>query len=526
MRATLLRRALRDGCTRTFAFACLFGLVAYAQPIAYSHTYRTLASRVAFAHSFATNRAVELFYGKAYTLLTVGGYSAWRVGGTLAIFASIFGVFAATRALRAEEEDGRTEMVLAGVVSRTAWLGTSLSAAATGALLLALGELAGLVLGGLAVDESAYLALATFTVTIVFVGIGALACQLASSRRAALQLGCGIVAVALLLRVVADTSSAGWLRWVTPLGWAELLRPFTGSQPVVLVLPVTVTLVLLATVVVLARRRDIGTGLLSADARGPAHGRLLSSPLQLALRSELGTLAGWTVAIGFFALILGFVSKSVASAGLSKRLSNEVAKLGVGSIATAGGYIGLVFLMFALALAAFAISQTVLARHEEETERLGTLLALPIGRGRWLAGRLALTLGAAVAIALLAALLSWLGARAEGISLSVPAMLGAAANCMTIAILFGGIAALTFALVPRGTGIVAYALLCLTFLWQLFGQLLGAPHWLTNVTPFAHLGLAPAEPFRLLPVVIMVAIGVAAAGLAVGMFQRRDLVGA
>jgi ABC-2 type transport system permease protein len=294
---------------------------------------------------------------------------------------------------------------------------------------------------------------------------------------------------------------------------------------VVLLLPAALTSILLSATVWLARRRDIGTGMFSVGDRASPNFRLLSSPLALALRTDTGVLVGWTVAIGAFAFILGVVSKSVASAGIPRRLTHQFSKLGVGSIATAEGYVGLVFLIFAVALAAFAISQTVLARHEEEAERLETMLALPIARRRWLSGRLALTLGGAVAIALVAALLAWLGGRAAGVSISTPAMLGAAANCVAMAILFGGIAALTFALLPRATAILPYALLTLAFLWQLFGQLFGAPRWLTDLTPFAHLGLAPGQPFRLVPVLVLAAIGAAAASLALGGFQRRDLVG-
>ena len=46
------------------------------------------------------NKAIRLFYGAPHDLLTVGGYTAWRVGGTLAIFAAAFGLLAAVRALR------------------------------------------------------------------------------------------------------------------------------------------------------------------------------------------------------------------------------------------------------------------------------------------------------------------------------------------------------------------------------------------------------------------------------------------
>ena len=73
---------------------------------------------IAFARSFGGNKAVELFYGAPHDLLTVGGYAAWRVGGAVAIFAGVFGLLAAVRALRAEEDAGRQELVLAGTVSR------------------------------------------------------------------------------------------------------------------------------------------------------------------------------------------------------------------------------------------------------------------------------------------------------------------------------------------------------------------------------------------------------------------------
>ena len=71
--------------------------------------------------------------------------------------------------------------------------------------------------------------------------------------------------------MIADTSSGvGWLRWLTPLGWAEELRPFTGARPAVLLLPLAATVLLLVVAERIAARRDIGTGLLPArDTRRP-----------------------------------------------------------------------------------------------------------------------------------------------------------------------------------------------------------------------------------------------------------------
>jgi ABC-2 type transport system permease protein len=521
----LAGRALIDARVRTIAFAYLFAAIAYIQPVTYRHAYPTLADRLAFAHSFANNRAIRLFYGEPFNLLTVGGYSAWRVGGTLAIFAAVWGLLAAVRALRTEEDAGRTELVLAAVVGRrTAYL-ASLRAIAVGTVVLWLAAFAGSVVAGLPAGGSAYLALATASVVPVFVGAGAVASQLAPTRRIALELGGAVVGLSFVLRVIADTSSGvGWLRWATPLGWAEQLRPFTGSRPVVLLLPVVASGLLLVAAAVIAAGRDIGSGVLQARDSAAPRLRLLSSPTAQALRSERGSLIVWLSSLGAFAFIIGVISKSINSAGISESLQRELAKLGSGSIVTPIGYLGFSFIFFVLAVSLFTCAQVGAARHEEADEQLETLLALPVSRRSWLGGRLAIATGAAAAVSLVVGALAWAGAVAAGVTVSLPRMIEAGANCLPVALLFLGIAALAYAGAPRASAGIAYGLVTVAFLWQLFGSLLGAPKWLVDLTPFAHVGLVPAQPFRTGAAIVMLAIAAAASLAAVAVFERRDLI--
>ncbi len=522
----LTRRAFRDARTRTIAFGYLFAIYAYIQPVGYRHAYPTLSDRLGFVHSFAGNDALRLFYGYPYDPLTVDGYSAWRVGGTLAIVAAVFGVLAAVRALRTEEDAGRTELVLAGLVGRrTAYL-CAMAAIAAGITVLWLAEFAGSVAGGLPVGGSAYFALASISVVPVFVGVGALVSQLAPTRRMALELGSAIVGLCLLLRVIGDTSSsAGWLRWATPLGWAEELRPFTGARPLVLALPLAASVLLLAAAARIAAHRDVGTGVLPARDSAAPRLRLLSSPTAQALRSERAGLGIWLISAGAFAFILGMVSTSISSAGIPKSVQREVAKLGSGSILTPAGYLGFVFIFFILAISLFACAQVSAARHEEAEQQLETVLALPVGRRGWLVGRLLLAMCGATAISLTAGLFTWAGAASQDAPISLAQTLEAGANCLPVALLFLAIAALAFAIVPRaGTGI-AYGIVTVAFLWQLVGALLGAPHWLLELTPFAHVGLVPAQPFDATGATVMVAVALVGALVAVWVFSRRDLAG-
>jgi ABC-2 type transport system permease protein len=523
----LARRAFRDARIRTIAFAYLFAAVAYIQPVTYRHAYPTLSDRLGFAHSFGDNKAVQLFYGKPYDLLTVGGYSAWRVGGTLAIFAAVWGLLAAVRALRTEEDAGRAELVLAGIVGRRAVYLASIAAILAGTAVLWIAAFAGSLVAGLPAGGSAYLALAVASVIPVFVGVGALTSQLAPTRRVALELGGAVVGLSFMLRVIADTSgSLGWLRWATPLGWAEELRPLTGTDPAVLLLPLATGTLLLALAGRIAVRRDVGSGLLRTRDSAEPRLQLLSSPTAQALRGERGSLLVWLCSVGAFAFILGVISKSISSAGISSGLRREIEKLGSGSILTPKGYLGFTFIFFVLAVSLFTCGQIAAARHEEADQRLETLFALPVRRRGWLSGRLAVATAAAAAISLVAGALTWAGAASAGVSLSLPRMLEAGVNCLPVAILFLGIAALAYAVLPRASAGIAYGLVAVAFLWQLFGSLLGAPKWLVDLTPFAHVGLVPAQPLRAGAAAVMIAVGVVAALVATGVFERRDLTGA
>ncbi len=273
--SAIARRALRDSRGRTVAFAYLFAAVAYIQPVSYRHTYPTLAERLSFAHSFASNKAVVLFYGKAYDLLTLGGYSAWRVGGILAIFAvrvrpACRGSCAADRGgRRARRARARRHRRAAHRVPRGDRRDRRGGArpVARGVRRLAAGRASR---GRIGIPGPRH------AVCRARVRRRRVRSRASSRRPAGWRSSSAAPSSrsAFVLRVIADTSSGlSWLRWTTPLGWAEELRPFTGARPAVLLLPVGASLLLIAAAARIAARRDVGSGLLAAhDTAGPVWG--------------------------------------------------------------------------------------------------------------------------------------------------------------------------------------------------------------------------------------------------------------
>jgi ABC-2 type transport system permease protein len=526
------RLALSRIARAALVWGAVFAIVVASSVLAYRSTYGTPAERAGLLRTVTANAGVRALFGPAREIDTVTGFLAWRTLGLLPLVAGVWGLLAATRLLRGEEDSGRWETLLSGPVSRArATLASLAAVAAASALLFAVtaaGVLVGVVLGDVPLGGGLFLALALCGAAPAFAAVGALTSQLAPTRREAAALGGAVFAVAFLLRVAADASpSAHWLRWLTPMGWIVELRPLTGARPAVLLLLAGWTAGLVAAAVALARGRDAGAGILAhTDDRRP-HERLLGSPPALALREALGGLVAWTAGAGLTALVFGFIAPAAADAvrasgDLRERLRGTVTR-GV-DLGSAEGYLAVVFVFLVLVLSLYAAGHAVAVREEESSGRLDTLLSTPLGRGRWLGGRLLVAAGCCTVVALVAAVAAWTGARLAGADVRLSAMLEAALNGLPVVALFLGLGTLAAGALPRHTGAVAFGAVGFAYLLEQTGALVQAPAWILAASPFHWLAAVPSEPFDPVASLVMLVAGAAAAGLGARLLCRRDLV--
>jgi polyether ionophore transport system permease protein len=522
----VVRRTFGQGQVPTIVFALTFAAYAVSNVVGYRQAYPTHADRVGLAGSLGTTLSLRMFYGRPHDLLTAAGYAEWRVAGVLSIAAGLLGVMASVRALRAEEEAGRMELVLAGRLTHARAYAAAMGAVAAIVAIVGAVTFATLVATGLAAGGSLLLALGLVGTGLVFAGAGAVASQVASTRRGAFAITGLALGSAFLARVVADTAGGwDWLRWATPLGWDEELRPYTDPRPAALALPFATAVVLAAAAGMLAGRRDVGAGLWQSRREARSRLRLLGSIAGAALRDESATVITWLVVMAVFGLVVGSLSGSVADS-LSASVKQQLQKLGAGDIATPEGFLAFYFVFFVVAISAFFCSQLGAARHEEADQRLETLLSGPLARWRWLGERLGLALATGVGLALVAGLCAWLGARVAGVDVSLWGSIEAGLNILPTGILFLGVATLLFGMVPRAGSGAAYGVLALAFLWDLVGGLFSAPTWLLDLTPFRHVGLVPIRPYPFAAAGVMLALGAAAALIGAAAFRRRDLTSA
>jgi len=364
------------------------------------------------------------------------------------------------------------------------------------------------------------------TPAAMFLAAGALAAQLASSRRQA----AGYAAVALgacyALRLVADSgTSLAWLRWATPLGWVEELQPLTSPRPLALLPIVVLTAVLAGLAVYLAGHRDLASSVWPARSSTKARTWLLSGPTGLAARLAGPAAAAWAIAIAAMSLLEGFIAKQGGTAlTTSASVQRALARLGARG-GSAKAYLGLAFVVLAVMVAFVAAGQVSSARAEEADGRLDHLLVRPVRRSGWLAGRAGVGAALLVASGLLAGLFAWAGAASQSAGVGVGTLLEAGANVVPPSLCLLGLGLFALGAWPRAAGAVTYGLLAWSLLIEIAAGAVSSDHWVLDTSVFHQMASAPATAPDWASGAILVLVGAAATVLGAVALNRRDLAG-
>ena len=378
----------------------------------------------------------------------------------LSIVGGVWGLLAGTRLLRGEEDAGRWELLLAGQTTRRGATAKALAGLAAGLLALwAVTAVITVAVGrsstvNISVAAALYFALSLVCSAAVYLTAGALASQLAPTRRQAAAYCASALGISYALRMTADSGTGlTWLRWLSPLGWIEELRPLSSPRPLMLI-PISALLALMAGLTIhLANARDLGASVIADRSSARPHTGLLTGPTGLAVRLTRGVLVGWGGSIALLGLLMGLIAKSAGSA-LTQNAGDRVtfAKMGFrGSGAVQ--YMAITFLIAALLVALIAAGQLTAARSEEADGRVDHLLVRAVSRYSWLAGRLAVAAGSLLVAGLIAGVASWLAAASQDTGVGLGTLVDSGLNVVPPAVFVLGAGALTLGVRPRAVGV-------------------------------------------------------------------------
>jgi polyether ionophore transport system permease protein len=523
---TTAKRAARSGAL----WGALFGALVLNEALTYHTSFPTDDSRAQFARTFGSNSALAAVIGPARRLDTIEGFVAWRMFGLLIIVGAIWGLLTATRLLRAEEDAGRWELLLAGRTTRRHATVQAIAGLAAGFIVLWT-VTAGLTVAagsrsnvGFSASASLFYATAATASAAMFLTIGALTSQLSPTRRQANGLAAATLGASFLIRIVADSGTGlAWMRWASPLGWVENLRPLTGSQPLALVPVILLTATAAGAAVTLAGRRDLGAGLLARPESAKANTRLLDGPAGLAIRLERWVALAWIGGLALLALIFGVVARSAAGANVrAASIEQAVGRLG-GDKRGAAAWIGYEFLYIAALVAFAAAGQISAMRNEEADGHIDNLLARAVSRRRWLASRLGFAAALVAAAGLASSVGGWVGVATRHSGIGLGEMLQAGLNVTAPALFVLGVGTLLYGLAPRLAIPILYSLILWSFVIQIIGSSITTNHWLLDTAVLSHLGPVPATSLDWIAIAWLTALGVVATLVGLIAFDRRDL---
>jgi ABC-2 type transport system permease protein len=522
-------RAAKQG----FVWGLIFGATIAASASSYGGLFPTGAARERLARSFQDNAAWAALFGPLRRLDTVAGYTAYKAGMTVIVLGAVWGLLVATRVMRGEEDAGRWELFLSGLTTRggaaaqaAAGLGAGFLAlwVPTTMLTVAAGSAPKVHIG---VGAAVFSATSLLAAALLFMAIGMVLSQLAASRHDANLIGAGLLAGAYLVRMAADSDPGlGWLRWLSPIGWIEELRPLTGSNPWPFLPIVLLVTVLVVVMIRVAANRDLGAGAFTLGDRPKPRLGLLGDQAGLTLRLNLPGMAGWVVALVVTGLVFGLVAQAAGTALRGAAgIEHAIRRLGgTGSGATA--YLGFVFVVAAGLIEVAAAGQVAAARNEEATGRLENLLVRPVARWWWFVVRVAVALALVVVAGVLAGIAAWVGAASQHAQVGLGELVTAGLNVAPPAVLVLGIGCLAFGLWPRGAIGVAYGVVAWSFLIETLAGAFDSNHWLLDTSPLSHIAPVPAAPPNWAAAMWLVALGLTAAVGGAVAFARRDVEGA
>jgi ABC-2 type transport system permease protein len=507
----------------------IIGLVSTAAIVAgvWIDTFPTQEERIALAQSVEGNPAFEAMFGKATQIHTIEGFTMWRAGGPLFPAIVIWGLLAATRLARIDEDKGHDELLLGGVVSRRALF---LSALIAPFILIAIYAVLTIItlrgISDITFDGSLRFALGMSGGFMFFAALGALLVQITPSRSVGLRFGLGIIGATLAVRILSVLEPMpGWLPWLTPFGWfSEIGTQDVGSN-VPFLLFGTGTLVLAVAALNLAQRREIHGSLLLGESETSGPHPPYESFWQHEVRQDMPALIGFggvgIVLAGIFGMVANDFVEFVAD---FPAFAAFLAEFGLTDPQDPSAYIGLIITMLVLIPTLYAAGHVAAMRDDEASGRLAVLLVLPLERHRWLLTNTLVGLLGITVISLLVGFSAMVGTLITGTMLDPMDALRAGLNLIPIAVLFVGLGVLIFGIYPQLTGPLVYTLMLSSFLLVLLDAFLDIPGWIIALSPFEYQPSVPGEEANLTVSALFLAFGLI--GFVIGglAFRRRDLM--
>ena len=527
--STCLRILLRRFRVQVAAWLVPLWLLVGVTAPSYESIYPSLETRTVLIEQMRKSPGTQLLYGYVPMPGRLGQLLQWETGTFLLICTALMAILLTCRVLRADEDEGLVEILRAAGAGRAVpflvpvalvWAVVGALSAGAGGVLTWQAE----NIEELTVSGAWALAGTVCVVGWAFSALAAVASQLGRQVGQARSLSMIVLALAFGMRVAADQvaegSSSNWLRWLSPLGWRDLVRPYSDDRFAVLAVCGVIAIALVIVAAALAAHREYLDSYLPDHSASRRRWRLRGHMDLLTRLSRRGAL-GWALASTGLAALYGSVSGSVNDLlAPDSPTASYVGKMASGSAVEQ--FMSLLTVVTVLLVTVAAVRRMNRLAGLEHAGLVEVELATGVSRSRLFLSQVLsallesivlLLVSAPVLAATTATQLTDDHAVARSFVFTVSQLPG-----MVAAV---GIAAALVGMAPKLTG-MSWAVVAWSAFAQFFGGLVELKDWAKDLSVLGHhLDVVGSPDWK--PLAVQTAVGIVGVAIGVVAYTRRDL---
>ncbi|QDP38961.1 ABC transporter permease [Radiobacillus deserti] len=493
-------------------------------PTAFQDLYKSQAERDAMAQTMA-NPAMTAMTGPAnLSHYTTGVMTAHQMLLMTAAVVGLMSILLVTRHTRADEEEGRVEIVRSLAAGRLSYLNASLVVITLTCIGLAFINGFGLyVLGIESMDLEGSLLYGTAlgATGLFFAGVTAVFAQLSDSSRGTIGYSIAVLLIAYLFRAITDVTNES-LSWISPLAWVTKAKVYDTNNwwPIVLMVIAAIVLYVLANY--LHAIRDLDRGFLPSKPGKNHASHFLQSPLGLAVRLQRTGIISW--AIGMYVLgasygsVLGDLESFFADNDAMKQMLQPAE-----GVTLLEQFIPMLMIVISLLATIPPVMAVNKLRGEEKKERLTHLLGRTVSRTKLLGSYFLLAIVNGLVMLSLAALGLWsVGTTMVEDGLSFEMVFGAALSYYPAMLVMISVSVFLIGHYPKRTSFI-WVYVLYSFIVLYLGGLFQFSDWVGNLSPFGYVPQLPVEDFSAIPLVLLSMVFIMLTAVGFIGFRRRDI---
>lgn len=528
--SALQRFGFRQTIRGAIIVGLLTGLMMGAQGLAYAKAFPTQTSRDALVASLKTVPGANFFSGEVDDAARPDSYAIYKSIAMNTLIIGVWSLMVVTRLLRGFEENGQTEALEVGTLSKRRVGGHLLIGFAYSfaiSTLIALGLIAALSSGPdvkLSFTGAVLMMSAVYLPGLFFGTLGMLTSQLAITRGRAITYGLVPLILLYIVRGTANSvSDADWMKKYTPFGWSDLLNPVLDPKITWIVPTIVFSMLFMGVGIYAMAKRDLSGALIRQSDAAHSRFHLLKSPLGFAMRRSGWSITWWGFGTIFFAAFFAAVANLGSNLAqdsptfkqvFSTNTANDfrLAFLGAGTMFAAVILLIMVTILFAA------------VRREEAKLYLDNMLVQPVRRTTWLLGRLGIIIGSFTVISLLVGVTVWGIAKGEGIAVSLTTCLEGQISLVGIMFLVLGIGVCTYGFIPRFATAAMSIVIGWAFIFDILDMLFHLSDWMKKTSILTFIPSDPSKTPDWAAFAWLVAIGIILISIGGVRFAKRDII--